>query len=159
MTDPTRQVTVMPGVPNMPGLTLDGGVVPFPDTTTDFVKVLQERGITAKFAVPRESRRYVGHKAFEVWLPILEFTRDVLIGLEAGLLVELIKTYLAPRATRSDATELDQGAAPEVAKPAILRVEWHVARPDGGRESFVANGSAGHVIEALTQFERRIRGE
>jgi hypothetical protein len=52
MTDPTRQVTVMPWVPNMPGLTLDGGVVPFPDTTTDFVKVLQERGITAKFAVP-----------------------------------------------------------------------------------------------------------
>jgi hypothetical protein len=156
----TEPVTVLPGVPNMAGLTVDDGAVPFPDTTTDFVKVLRHHGLEVEYAVPRERRVYVGHKAFELWLPILEFTRDLLIGIEGGLLVELLKTYLQPASpTESDehSGAEDGGTTALPIAPTILHIEWHVVDRRGSRESFVANGAAPDVLDALTKFEQHVQ--
>lgn len=159
---PLPGVTVLPGVPNMAGLTVDDSVVPFPDSTSDFVKLIRERGISVNYSVPRDQRIYVGHKAFELWLPILEFTRDLLIGIEGGLLVELLKSYLHPADDRlpTDITEGNTGDAtpdPKVSAPAILHVEWHVSRPDGERQTFIADGSESSVLDALARFEDHVR--
>lgn len=155
-------VTVLAGVPNMAGLTVDDGVTPFPDTTTDFVKVLREHGVEVEYAVPRERRRYVGHKAFELWLPILECSRDVFLAVGSGLLVESIKDYLAPRTRDSDAAAVDRAdedSPPESRPPAILHVEFHVQTHDGNRESFMANGAAPDVFRALEEFEEHLRDD
>ena len=177
MTNPdSSSVAVLPGVPNMGGLTVDDGIVPFPDTTVDFVKILRAHGLNVEFTVAREDRRYVGHKAFELWLPILEFSRDVFIAIGGGLLVEAIKTYLEPRTAQTDALGLEDSAgdtppatperedasyAPpdDGAAPAILHIEWHVTKPGGQRDSFVANGSAPDVFRALEEFEQRVRDD
>lgn len=176
MTNPhSSSVAVLPGVPNMRGLTVDDGIVPFPDTTVDFVKVLRARGLKVEFTVARDDRRYVGHKAFELWLPILEFSRDLFIAIGGGLLVEAIKTYLDPRTEQTDTPELQESegdtqpatsepenrsfAPPEGATPAILHIEWHVTKPGGQRDTFVANGSAPDVFRALEEFEQRVRGD
>jgi len=161
-TAPFRGVTVVPGVPNMAGLTVDQGVVPFPDSTSDFVKLLREREIPVDFLVPREQRVYVGHKALELWLPILEFSRDLLISVESGLLVELLKSYLNPAGDRRPIDDIEETreaatAAPEPSRSAILHVEWHVSRPDGERQTFVANGSESSVLDALSRFEDHVR--
>lgn len=148
----------------MAGLTVDDGVVPFPDSTSDFVKLVLERGISVNYSVPRDQRIYVGHKAFELWLPILEFTRDLLIGIEGGLLVELLKSYLHPADDRRPAeiAEIktkDAAADPKASAPAILHVEWHVIRPDGERQTFIANGGESSVFDALARFEDHVRND
>lgn len=161
---PTPDVTILPGVPNMTGLTVDDGVIPFPDTTADVVKLLRQRGFSVEYSVPRNQRIYVGHKAFELWLPILEFTRDLLISIEAGLLVELLKSFVQPAADPIRPKVLERGTEddvvdPEDSTPAILHVEWHVAKPDGERQIFVANGSMPDVLDALARFEQNVRDD
>lgn len=157
-------VSVLPGVPNMAGLTVDDSVVPFPDSTSDFVKLIRERGISVNYSVPRDQRIYVGHKALELWLPILEFTRDLLIGIEGGLLVELLKAYLHPEDDRRP-TEITEGntehptADPKTSVPAILHIEWHVSRPDGELQTFIADGSETSVLHALARFEDHVRND
>ncbi len=142
---PTSAVTVLPGVPNMARLTVDDGVVPFPDTTVDFVKILRERGIVVEYAVPREDRRYVGHKAYELWLPILEFSMDVLAGLEAGILVELVKTYLDP----------PSGSAPtpdQISKGRKRPTSWLKRRPR--QRSCTSSGESSGPTEARSRSSR-----
>lgn len=159
---PPAQVTVLPGVPGMEDLTVDDGVVPFPDTTSDFVKILRHRGISVEYAVPRAERVYVGHKALELWLPILDFAREVLIGMESGLLVELLMSYLKPRTEADVRPELessDRDAPRETGVPPILHVEWHVTTAAGERATCVANGSMPDVLNALAQFEDHVRND
>jgi hypothetical protein len=134
-------VTVLPGVPGMPNLVADGGRVPYPDSTVDFVKILKELGVDVVFTEVKEERRYAGHKAAEHWLPILETSRDLLLGMSGGLFVEVIKSYLG-----ADASD-----------ESVLHVDWRVKHADGREERFVADGASQDVLEALSEFERRNR--
>jgi hypothetical protein len=89
---------------------------------------------------------------------------NVLAGLEAGILVELVKTYVDPQSPSQSLPELEESEDVEVlagesVSPAILHVEWRVIKHDGGTESFIANGSAADVMEALGKFERHVRDE
>jgi len=127
----------------MPDFRVDDDLTPYPDSTIDFVKVIRERGLDVRYELAPEDRRYAGHKAAEHWLPILEIARDVLIGIEAGLLVELIKGYFGD-------DEPDKE---------LLHVDWRVTHEDGSEERFIADGHGDEVIEALDAFERRLRDE
>lgn len=153
-------VTILPGVPGMAGLTVDDGRIPYPDTTTDFVKVLGGLGVQAAFIEPKAERRYVGHKAWEIWLPILQVTIEVLVATEAGLLVEIIKSYLVTDEPPQDGTEsadqLNEAQDLDRAAP-LLHVDWRVTMQDGREERFVANGHAEEVQDALETFEQHVR--
>ena len=166
--DDRPQITVLPGVPGMDGLTVDDNRVPYPESTQDFVKCARLLGIAVGFTEPKEDRRYVGFKALEVWLPILEITRDLLIGVEGGLLVELLKSYLRPGGSAGEASGgpqaeggLEIEAPRTIEAPSsttLLHVDWHVI--DGTRESrFRADGDADSVLRALAQFEQSTRDE
>jgi hypothetical protein len=54
MTSPS--VTILSGVPGMPGLRIDDGM-PYPETTVDFVKILRNQGVEVDYETPREQRR------------------------------------------------------------------------------------------------------
>lgn len=131
----------MAGVPGMPDLRVDGNRVPYPDSTTDFVKVLRSLGFDPQFREPREDRRYVGHKALEVWLPILQIAQEILVSANADLLVGIIRSYFGGRIP-------DEG---------ILHVDWRISTAEGHDEEFTANGPADEVVKALGIFERRTR--
>lgn len=153
-------VKILPGVPAMDGLEVDA-TVPYPDSTTDFVKVLGSLGLNVEFTEPREKRRYVGHKAWEVWLPILQMSIEVLVAFEAGLLVEIVKSYLGdedePALEGVEPLDApDRVSREEVAVP-LLHVDWRVTMQDGHEERFVANGDAESVRDALESFERHVR--
>lgn len=160
-TQRATDVTVLPGVPNMPRLKIDSGVAPFPNTTTDFVKILREHGISVEYSVPKDQRSYVALKAFELWLPILEFTQGMLTAVGSGILVELLKSYVHPNhsAHPEGVHQIGQNddVTSEETTPAILHVEWHVAKPEGERQTFVANGHMPEVLEALEKFEKNVR--
>jgi len=142
VTDLPKTVQVLPGVPGMPELRVDDDRVPYPDTTIDMVKVLRERGLDPQLLEPREERRYAGHKALEIWFPILLFAKDVLANFEAGLLVELLKAYFGGK---------------DEAEKTLLHVDWRVTMPDGREERFKADGKGSNVLEALDAFEQRLR--
>jgi len=150
VTEAQGTVVVLPGVPNMDGLVVDDGRVPYPDTTPDFVKILRRHGLTVTFSEPREDRRYVTHKAFELWLPIVNFVFDALLALEAGILAELLKDYLYGEPD-------DGGGDAQAPEPGILHIDWRVSRSDGTAEEFKANGSPAAVLEAVGEFEKHLR--
>lgn len=120
---------------------VDGDKAPYPDSTPDFVKVLREAGFEAEFAESREDRRYVGHKAADVWLPILTFAGAVFSGAAGTLLAELIKGYLGDT------------------KDALLHIDWRVQGQDGREERFRADGKAADVLQAADEFEQRLRND
>lgn len=144
----------------MEGLTVDNARVPYPDSTPDFVKVVSSLGLQVEFTEPKSERLYVGHKAAELWLPILEVTISVLVAFEAGLLVEIVKTFAGTDTSKPGALEgtgaPDQSESEEDAGP-LLHVDWRVRMADGREERFVANGDEESVSKALGEFERHVR--
>lgn len=147
----------------MESLRVDDERVPYPDSTHDVVKLLREFGFAVEFIEPADDRRYVGHKAFELWMPVLAFTVDVLSNFSAGILVELVKAYIEPYygETPDKAQELESGNEVEEAQvvggTGILHVDWRVTTANGHEEQFVANGSADEVLKSLGRFEKHVR--
>jgi hypothetical protein len=166
MSEASRYVTILPGVPGMEGLLIDDDRVPYPDSTPDVAKILKELGFEVRFTEARESRRYAGHKAFELWVPILQFTIEVLVAVEAGILLMILDEFLPGERrqnTRLDAPNSELVDAPaEVqhdpgSERAFLHIDWRVSFPDGQEEGFVANGDATDVRRALRGFEDHVR--
>jgi hypothetical protein len=149
MPDQQCVVTVLPGVPGMERLRVDDDRTPYPDSTQDFVKVLREHRLEATFLDDREDRRYVTHKAFELWLPILQFSIDAFLALQAGILGDLLKAYLFGGS--------DREGGEDASAPAILHVDWRVKSSSGDTQRIVADGSPKAVLEALDRFERGLR--
>lgn len=155
---------ILPGVPGMESLRVDGDHVPYPDSTPDMAKVLREMGFDVRFTEPREARRYVGHKAWEIWLPVLVVTSEVLLALGSGILVEVVKSYfsneVAPPDESGDEEQIlnavladNKGAEGQP----YIHVDWRVELPDGREERFTASGDADAVLESLDGFERHVR--
>jgi hypothetical protein len=135
------QIVICAGIPGKPGLAVEGGK-PYPDTAIDMAKVIREHGLTVSFEDDREKRKYVEHKATDVWLPILQVTIDILTGISSGLFTMLIADLL--------------GA--DKAEKSILYVEYRVTDRRGKVQEFKAEGPGKEVMEAVDKFERRLRG-
>jgi hypothetical protein len=116
------------------------------------------------FIEGRDDRVYLGMKALEDWLPIIEITRDLLLGVQGGLLVELLKTYLPREAqAREPLSPIPEEGELEVPTRAIapratsiLHVDWRVI--DGDRtHRFRVDGDARSVLLALEEFEQGLQ--
>src|SRR5262245_29205041 len=125
----------------MPNLSVENGR-PYPATAIDLAKLIRERGLTASFEDEADQRRYVQHNAADIWVPILEVTRDLLIGISGGLFTQLIVDWLGS----------------DEAKKSILHVEYRIDDSDGNVKQFKAEGPGNEVLEALDSFERQISG-
>ena len=141
MTSGESQVLICAGVPGMPNLAVEGGR-PYPDTAIDLAKLIRERGLIVSFEDEAGRRRYVQHNAADIWLPILQVTSDLLVGISGGLFTWLILDLLG-------ADEADNS---------ILHVEYRIADSDGNVEEFKASGPGKEVLEALESLERQLRG-
>ena len=132
-------VRVLAGLPR--SLTTPDGVdVVYPDTTIDMIKVMREVGLNVEFADPEAARTLVGHKAFDVWLPILEFSSTLLGGTASILLANLIQRYFDNR-----------DAVP------VAHISWRVGMSDGSYEEFDFDGPSDLAVEAATVFETNLR--
>ena len=52
----------------MSGLPVPEGK-PLPDTVTDIVKLIRQRGLNVAYEDPRENRALIAHKAADIWIP------------------------------------------------------------------------------------------
>lgn len=141
MASSDSEILICAGIPDKPGLVVEGGR-PYPETAIDVAKVIRERGLTVSFEDERDHRKYVEHKAADVFLPILQVVVGVLEGISGGLFTMIIADLLGP----------------EEAKESFLHVEYRIADSDGNMEEFKAAGPGEQVLEALDSFERRVRG-
>jgi hypothetical protein len=141
MTHSESQVLICAGIPGKPGLTVEGGK-PYPETAVDLAKVIREHGLTVSFEDERQERKYVEHKAADVFLPIIQVAIDILTGISSGFFTMFIADLLG----------LDK------AEKSILHVEYRIADRRGNVEEFKANGPGKEVMEALDKFEQRLRG-
>ncbi|RHW23718.1 hypothetical protein D0Z08_28330 [Nocardioides immobilis] len=134
-----EQVVILPGIPGQPGADfgLEGGVHPYPESTTDFVKLLHARGLVVEFRDPREARAEVGFKAMEIWLPAL---LSLLSNFLAIVLWELLDEYT--RKYRDDTSTTDN----------VLHVTWEIELPDGTHSTFNAHGLGSEVRESFAGF-------
>jgi hypothetical protein len=48
-------ITILPGIPGKPDMRVDDGHVPYPDTTSDMVKILRELGFETGFTGERRT--------------------------------------------------------------------------------------------------------
>lgn len=142
MTSDETHILICAGIPGNPDLEVEGGR-PYPETAIDLAKVVRERGLTVSFEDERNHRKYVEHKAADIFLPILQVASGILEGISGGLFTMVIADLL--------------GA--DDAKKSILHVEYRIVHPDGNIEEFKGVGPGEQVLEALDSFERRARGE
>lgn len=126
-------VLVVPGIPGK-FTHLDTGEAAYPSETSDIVKLLQENGLSVRYAEPRGAR--VGFKGADWWVPILIFAREALAN-GAG---EILATVLRER----------------IGLPRLPRTKLHVRLgrrdADGSVRWFEASGAAQDVLTAMTGF-------
>ncbi|MCY0903613.1 hypothetical protein [Arthrobacter sp. H14-L1] len=136
MTD--SKVLVLPGLPR--NLTKPAGEQAlYPDTTIDMVKVLREYGLESEF-VDQDERTLVSHKAFDVWLPILEFTSNLATGVAGGLLANLIQSFFV-------GTDTSQ----------VIHISWRVRHRDGTLSEFNYDGPVNGAIQSAEIFGQALR--
>lgn len=114
---------------------------PYPETTTDVVKLVREQGLTVQYAVPREDRQTVSLNAAEYWLPVLVFAYDVGTNLVAGYFTGVITQLLGSLPKRSDR----------------LHVRFGRETTDGAVEYFEAHGPAPDVVKAIKAHGKATR--
>lgn len=110
----------------------------YPIAAQDLSKVLRERGIPVEFEHDREHRRYVSLHSAELWLPIINTTADVLIGLGGALLSDLIRD-LVPK--------------PKDVKSTTLHVEYYIADATGQVHNLKVTGASDDVYPVIDRFE------
>lgn len=91
--DGTVLITLVPGIPRIGPERLDDGRWVYPDTTTDFVKLLAARGAEVEYSIPRNERVEMGHKAHEWWLPIVQVALDLDVAILGGLIANAIRDW------------------------------------------------------------------
>jgi hypothetical protein len=133
-------VKILRGLPGsaIPDLPPDSH--PYPDTAIDFAKVARAAGYEVAFEDPdRSSRTYIGRKAADLWLPVIQVGVDLLIGMTGGLLTTILQRWM-------DRRRLDGS---------ILHVDYRIIGRDGTAQSVQISGKGTEVLRALDAFERR----
>ncbi len=130
-------VVILPGIPYTGIDRLDDGRWAYPGTAPDVLKLLREQGLAVGWAYPRDQRGTVEHKAFEVWLPVLMFVRDVFASGAGEVVATMIIGLLGSKQAAGDAT---------------LHVEFKVKRGDD-LTTFKASGRGRDVLKAMKRFD------
>jgi len=139
---PENKVVIRAGIPGMEDGSAEGEHR-YPTNTSDFVKLLREEGFNVDYEHEKLERTLVGYKAFDVWVPVLDFSLNVLANIPANIVATTIMNYF--RATKRDL------------KDATLHVEYSVRKKNGDVIKFRADGASSDVLKAIEQFDRDVR--
>ncbi|GAA4560484.1 hypothetical protein GCM10023175_70610 [Pseudonocardia xishanensis] len=117
---------------------MDRDINPYPDTAVDFAKIVRAAGLEVEYEdADRSSRTYLAHNAADLWIPVIQVGVDLLVGMSAGLITNMIQRYL-------DRRKIDQ---------TILHVEYRIVDSDGQVQAIKIDGRGPDVIGALSEFE------
>jgi hypothetical protein len=133
-------VKILRGLPGSAIPDLPRDAHPYPDTAIDFAKVARAAGYEVAFEDPdRNGRTYIGRKAADLWLPVIQVGVDLLVGMTGGLLTNILQRWMDRRRLESS----------------ILHVDYRIIGRDGTAQSIQISGKGAEVLRALDAFERR----
>jgi hypothetical protein len=128
------QVSVLPGIPGQMER-LETGEGAYPSTTTDFVKLLREAGLTVEFVEEPDERREVSYQFADILIPTLLFIHDVGWAVAVDYLTGAIRELFGgDRLKKSD-----------------LHVKFGKRSADGEARWFEADGKAEDVFKAMRE--------
>lgn len=133
---------VRAGIPGMQDPE-DNGEHRYPAGMSDFVKLLREQEFAVSYEHDKSERTLVGFKAFEVWLPILDFTASVVTNIPANIVATLILNYFQ-----------NMKESPE---DSMLHVKYSMRNKKGKVVEFEANGRGADVLKAIEKFDSNAR--
>jgi hypothetical protein len=91
-------VKILRGLPGSAIPDLPRDAHPYPDTAIDFAKVARAAGYEVAFEDPdRSGRTYIGRKAADLWLPVIQVGVDLLVGMTGGLLTNILQRWMDRR--------------------------------------------------------------
>ena len=128
-------IMVVPGMPESDDSN-DSGFF-YPASTMAVVKVLREQGYSVRVAT--DEVRELSYHAADLWLPILEIGRDLLVGAGGNLLAALIVLLIDSK------------------QNVRAHVKWRVTAPDGTVQTFKYDGDREGAIRAAELFEASLR--
>ncbi len=131
------EIRILRGIPGMAELEVNAQRSIYPDTAIDLAKVIRQDGYAVVFEDPEDRRMFVSHKAADIWLPIIQVSSDLLVGISGGLFTALILDLLGKKDTEES----------------ILHVEYEVVDKKGNRRRLRSDGPGPDVIKAIAQFE------
>ncbi|MEV7046624.1 hypothetical protein [Amycolatopsis sp. NPDC051061] len=137
-----NKVVVRAGVPGKDDGSAEGEHH-YPTSTSDFVKLLRELGFSVDYEHEKSQRALVGYKAFDVWVPVLDFGLNVLANIPANIVATTIMNYF--HATKRNVQD------------SVLHVEYSVHKKNGDVVKFKADGAGPDVLKAIEQFDRNVR--
>lgn len=135
-------ILISAGIPGTKKHDASSDVGEYPIAAQDLSKILRERGIPVDFQHDREHRRYVSLHSAELWLPVINITTDVLIGLGGALLSDLIRDLIF---------------RPEDTESTTLHVEYYIADGEGQVHELKVIGNSDEVYPMIDRFEANWR--
>jgi hypothetical protein len=129
----TADLAVAPGIPGQ-DIDLGSEEQPYPEDTTDVIKMLREKGLRVSYLDSESRRALVAHKAADYWAPIIAFTASALANGAGTILAQVLMSRIG------------------LARLETTRLRVKVGRrsdQDGTIEWFEADGPAAEVIEAM----------
>ena len=136
------KVVIRAGIPGMQDPE-DQNEHHYPAGTSDFVKLLREQDFTVLYEHDKSERTLVSHKAFDVWLPILDFTANVVANVPANIVSTLILNYFRAMKQRPE--------------DSTLHVKYLMRDKKGTVVEFEANGPGADVLQAIERFDSNAR--
>jgi hypothetical protein len=110
--------------------------------TSDFVKLLRERGYSVSYEHDKADRELVMYQSADLWLPVFDFTMNVAANIPASIIATMIMDYFGGVQSRVTAAK--------------LKVKYYTRDSTGAVRKFKASGSGDHVIRVMETFEREI---
>jgi hypothetical protein len=127
--------------PGIPGLQVDPTSTVYPPLTDEFATILHDLGCDVQFTVGAAERQTTSLRAGEIWVPVLQVSETVVLGLVGSLVAEAI-TRLIDRVRRSKQAG---GTDSDLDVHVLIR-----RGPDGGEVKWIdLHGDASKVVESL----------
>ncbi|WP_159052644.1 hypothetical protein [Streptomyces bungoensis] len=141
-------VLIRRGISGLPSVPRQGERGNYPYEAITVAKVLRTAGVTVEFEDAKTDRDYHTHDSADIWLPVIEFARDVGKDVVVTAATAMITRYIVKRQGRADAP------APEELTPPSVILHLEVIR-EGDRTNLRLDGTPEAVLKAIEEIDWR----
>jgi predicted transcriptional regulator len=121
-----------------------GELALYPVSTSDVVKLLRQEGAIVEYEHEKGQRALLERRSVEIWLPILDFSMNVLANIPANIAATVIMNYVKKVRGRD-------------LKDTLLHVEIIVRDKEGNEKQVRLDGAGHDVVAALEKVDSDLR--
>ncbi|MFJ4948033.1 hypothetical protein [Streptomyces sp. NPDC088760] len=141
-------VLIRRGISGLPSVPRQGDRGNYPYEAITVAKVLRGAGVTVEFEDAKPERDYHTHDSADIWLPVIEFARDVGKDLAVAAVTAVITRYIVKRQGGANPPAPEEVSSP----PVNLHLE--VIR-EGDRTNLRLDGPPEVILKAIEEIDWR----